>query len=145
MNYTERTNELFKYFKDDMNYESPINIILGEMTVHREDNILKVVQKEFIDVNKEELAKALAYDRGQYKKGYEDGIRASKWIPCSERLPDLTIGNRFSDDVLVTIEWDNGETISAISRYNKNGFWDSDGLDRKVIAWQPLLEPYKGE
>lgn len=54
-------------------YESPITQIMGEMTTKYEDDCLKVVQSYGFTVNKEELTKALQYDRGQYLKGYGDG------------------------------------------------------------------------
>ena len=54
-------------------YESPITQIVGEMTTKYEDDCLKVVQSYGFTVNKEELTKALQYDRGQYAKGYSDG------------------------------------------------------------------------
>lgn len=55
------------------NYESPITQILGEMQTEYENHVLKAVQNVGIHVNREELVKALAYDRGQYVKGYKDG------------------------------------------------------------------------
>ena len=33
------------------------------------------ILKVGVNVNKEELIKALQYDRGQYNKGYEDGFK----------------------------------------------------------------------
>lgn len=54
-------------------WESPINQILGELQMHLEGETLKAVQNVGIDVDKEELIKALQYDRGQYEKGYKDG------------------------------------------------------------------------
>lgn len=54
-------------------YESPTEIIQTEMQMDGE--ILKAVQGVGIDVNKEELIKALAYDREQYVKGYKDGVK----------------------------------------------------------------------
>ena len=54
-------------------YESPITQILGEMQTQYENDCMKVVQQCGFDVNKEELIKALSYDRNQYSKGYEDG------------------------------------------------------------------------
>lgn len=54
-------------------YESPINQILGEMQTTYENECMKVVQSVGFDVNKEELTKALQYDRNQYEKGYADG------------------------------------------------------------------------
>lgn len=54
-------------------YESPVNIIYGEMQTQIEGDVFKAIQNVGIDVNKEELIKALQYDRGQYEKGYSDG------------------------------------------------------------------------
>jgi hypothetical protein len=54
-------------------YESPVNIIYGEMQTQIEGDVFKAIQNVGIDVNKKELLKALQYDRGQYEKGYSDG------------------------------------------------------------------------
>jgi hypothetical protein len=60
-------------------YESPITKIcaniIHEQTLQEEDMVFKAIQKCNIEVNKEELIKALKYDRNQYNKGYEDGIK----------------------------------------------------------------------
>ena len=53
-------------------YESPIEIILGEVKLQQEDGILRAVQEQKIRVDKKELKKALRYDRDQYRKGYYD-------------------------------------------------------------------------
>ena len=37
-----------------------------------EENIFKAIQNVDINVDREELIKALKYDRDQYNKGYED-------------------------------------------------------------------------
>jgi hypothetical protein len=54
-------------------YESPINQILGEMQISYENECLKAVQSCGFDVNREELLRAVKYDREQYSKGYSDG------------------------------------------------------------------------
>lgn len=56
-------------------YESPIEIIYGQLQTQLDGDIFRAVQKADILVNKEELTKALQYDRDQYDKGYADGIR----------------------------------------------------------------------
>lgn len=56
-------------------YESPIEVITNKLQLEYENNIMKVIQGYAINVNKEELIKALKYDRDQYRKGYEDGMR----------------------------------------------------------------------
>ena len=55
-------------------YESPINIITGQIKTNYEDEIFRAVQNVGINVDREELLKALEYDRGQYEKGYNNAI-----------------------------------------------------------------------
>ena len=54
-------------------YESPINIIISKLCTNLESDCLQAVQRYGFDVDKEELAKALNYDRKQYEKGHTDG------------------------------------------------------------------------
>lgn len=56
-------------------YESPIKMLIADTEIQYEDNCIKAVQRYGIDVDKDELIKALAYDRRQYDKGYADGQR----------------------------------------------------------------------
>ena len=60
-------------------YESPIELIISDMQhkVRQEQDkqIYEAVQRVDVNVNKEELIKALNYDRQQYEKGYADGIK----------------------------------------------------------------------
>lgn len=75
---TDRLNDI----KDGMNYESPIELIVGEMEHQIADNMFKVIQSYDIKVDKDELIKALHYDRKQYEKGYEEGYKAGYDIGC---------------------------------------------------------------
>ena len=54
-------------------YESPINMIISKLCTNLESDCLQAVQRYGFDVDKEELAKALNYDRNQYEKGHKDG------------------------------------------------------------------------
>lgn len=59
-------------------YESPINIIesaVTELQEQQEEGVFRLIRRYGITVDKEELLKALAYDRNQYNKGYDDGVR----------------------------------------------------------------------
>lgn len=58
-----------------LGYESPITLIAREMETKMEGDVMNVVQQYGINVNKEELLKALMYDRDQYAKGYAKGRR----------------------------------------------------------------------
>lgn len=59
-------------------YESPIELtcseIYSQIVKEQEDEILQAVIKTGVNVNKEELVKALSYDRNQYSKGFKDGV-----------------------------------------------------------------------
>ena len=57
-----------------MSYKSPIDIIYGDIQTKIEGDIVKAIQGCNIDIDKDELIKALNYDRNQYSKGYEDGV-----------------------------------------------------------------------
>ena len=59
-------------------YESPITLVEDEISMCSEDNIYRAVQECRIDVDKDELIKALKYDRRQYEKGYADALNQIK-------------------------------------------------------------------
>lgn len=66
----------------DFNYESPITKIEQEIAsqiVETEEGKLMYEVKKAIgySIEKEELIKALQYDREQYEKGYNDGYNAN--------------------------------------------------------------------
>ena len=52
--------------------------VFQKMNEDFENSIFKAIQKVGINVDKEELLKALIYDRGQYDKGYEDAMNEVK-------------------------------------------------------------------
>lgn len=56
-------------------WESPIYQYTTDIQTKIENDIMTCVASYGIDVDKEELLKALAYDRDQYDKGYTDGYR----------------------------------------------------------------------
>jgi rubrerythrin len=69
-------------------YQSPIHQIVGDISTQiiqdGENQIFQAIQKSNIVVEKDELIKALQYDRNQYDKGYSDGrasaIKTGHWI-----------------------------------------------------------------
>ena len=63
-------------------YQSPIEFITIQLNTQIEDGIYKAVQKYGVKVDKDELIKALQYDRGQYQKGYND--RDSEIVRCKD-------------------------------------------------------------
>lgn len=48
-------------------YESPIKVIQGELETQLEGEILKAVRRVDVTVDRDELIRALRYDREQYQ------------------------------------------------------------------------------
>lgn len=65
-----------------MSYQSPIELIQTQMEERITDTIFEAVMSVGVNVDKEELLKALAYDRCQYQKGYAD--RAQEIVRCKD-------------------------------------------------------------
>ena len=68
-----------------------------------------------------------------------ENVRNDGWIPVSERLPDKGIYVMCCfDDGTVDVLWQNWQEDKSLLFYA-----DIDKQIRKVVAWQPLPEPYK--
>lgn len=57
-------------------YDSPIELFTAEIQAKLEDGVVDLLKHIDIDVDKDELLRALKYDRDQYHKGFSDGKRA---------------------------------------------------------------------
>ena len=69
------------------NYQSPIELVeinplenivekaASDIAKQIDCEIFTAVRRVAVNVNEEELRKALAYDRDQYEKGYADGLK----------------------------------------------------------------------
>lgn len=69
-------NALMNFDEVDLyDYDSPIKTLAEQISQESDDGVLKAVTRVGIDINKEELIKALQYDRNQYKKGFDDGVK----------------------------------------------------------------------
>lgn len=56
-------------------YKSPVEIVQEQLKTQLDNKILfRVTQEIGINIDKDELLKALAYDRQQYEKGYNKAI-----------------------------------------------------------------------
>jgi hypothetical protein len=64
-----------KAIRDHSGYSSPIQLILSDIQMKLEDNVCEAVQSVGVNVDKDELIKALQYDREQYAKGFTDGYK----------------------------------------------------------------------
>jgi hypothetical protein len=73
-----------------MMYESPISVffdrVVDDLKKQQDEHIYRAVVDVGVSVDKDELVKALNYDRGQYEKGYDDGYGAAlrELIRCRE-------------------------------------------------------------
>lgn len=80
-------------------YKSPIEIahdLSNAVILMTEDEVMKAVYRVGVKVDKDELLRALVYDREQYKAGYLDGIEnAITWIDTY--CTDCDIGLRDND------------------------------------------------
>ena len=139
-------------------YKSPIDVIYQDIERKFENYIVRAVQKCDINVDKDELVRALQYDREQYEKGYADGRACVKWIPCKERLPEedkeVLISYRYKEgegnprhvDIDITTY---GQMYFGGRKVGEHKHWRAPfeyfTSNYEVIAWMPLPEPYKGE
>lgn len=135
-------------------YESPINLIYEQMAT----NIARKIDKEVIEqtmkvginVDRDEMIKALKYDRGQYDKGYADGLEAgkSKWISVEDELPETVIectadGEKWFNSEKVLAFTNDGEIkFGYFADYPDYSGWEEAeyGHDMKVEYWMPLPE-----
>lgn len=82
-----------------------------------------------------------------YEQGKKDA--SSKWVPCSERLPEdkyVLISKKSSkisgDKWCVTIAIRTADPRSRKIQWRDSGFGVIQ--DDKVLAWMPLPTPYRG-
>lgn len=57
-----------------MSYKAPIEVLINEAKLNFENGIYNAIQEFEIKVDKDELIKALNYDREMYIKGYNDAV-----------------------------------------------------------------------
>jgi len=132
-------------------YDSPIELFQGDMKVELEGTILKAVANVGVNVDKEELLKALNYDREQYQKGYEDAMNDVKHPRCL-KFEEIKAGMRVYDiysDTIIKVD----ETV-----YEENYYIDSrlkfvkymSNANLRVVPYRkgrfyPIAIPYVGE
>ena len=73
----------------ELSYKSPVNIVYQGCHTQLEGDIYKAIQSYGVCVDKDELIKALQYDRDQYKKGYADGCRCGRGKINSEVAKEI--------------------------------------------------------
>ncbi len=104
-------------------YESPINIMeiqdsfVSEIKEKTEEMVFTEIKRIGIDINKEELVKALSYDRNQYEKGHSDGYidAINEFVNLANQCSGYT-ENCIEHDLSLTIY-----TIHQIAEEMKKG------------------------
>ena len=97
-------------------YDSPIELFISEIQEKFENGIFEAVQRFDIDVNREELIRALKYDRDQYHKGFSDGRMSGRFERDEEivRCADCKYWQDNNDGYPhEECRWGHGETPDA--------------------------------
>ena len=134
-------------FDDPM--ETTIQKVARSIEAQEEEYIYKAVCRIGIDVDKDELRRALRYDRDQYEHGRFDGYTEARaefeqrWIPTRERLPESSgfyLATVMLDDPVLN----DGRTYGSVDIvYFTTAHTWADWDFEDVTAWMPLPEPYK--
>lgn len=127
-------------------YKSPIDVIYGQLETQLEGEVMQAVQRLHVNVDKEELLRALKHDRGQYEKGYLDAMDNKKWIPVTERLPEeegwylvYTTPKRAHKSI-------NKAMFCKGYEWKPEPYWrGAGGHWANVTHWMELPKPPKGE
>ena len=61
----------------DLSYQSPVEVMYKGFQTKLEGDIMTAIQEYGVIVDKDELVKALKYDRNQYEKGFIDGCNGA--------------------------------------------------------------------
>ena len=113
------------------------------MVMINKDDAIKAIQNLRLKTAQQAIRVLDVIDKlPQYEVDAKDTNVLGKWIPCSERLPEL--------DTPVLTQWRryySDENNIDILYLNGLGEWYADlGVPNgKVIAWMPLPEPYREE
>ena len=129
-------------------YESPIEFftktVTSKIAAEIDEKALEAVFQCGFSVNRDELEKALRYDRDQWRKGFADGVEHAqpKWISVKDRLPkkhEEVLA--CTDDGCMDVLW-LGDAMGVL-------FWEDNNFmcfpKDSVAYWMPLPEPPKEE
>lgn len=123
-------------------YKSPYSVSIVEKVAKEaaeefDGLVMKVTVDANITVDRDELLKALAYDRGQYDKGYGDGYQDGKrdaleWISVEDRCPE-----KYGDYLV----FDDCRNLYVNEWHCLLHKWQYD--DGRITHWAQLPEPPK--
>lgn len=96
----------------------------------------RVITKELWEKLYGALWRLMEYEDTGLTPDEIENLKKHRWTPVEKRLPEKR------DNYLCSVECA-GYRHRIIGHYNDPG-WTNDYGGRKVIAWMPLPEPYKG-
>ena len=122
-----------------MSYESPIDFILNNEEIKKDGNIVtEFRQYDVVVKDLKELAKALNYDREQYKAGYKDALETitDRIIYNMRKLEpkdykEIALYNHLLKDI---------ETISGILEKKSEGYYMAKLTEREKAARYEALQ-----
>lgn len=137
-----------------MSYNSPINVIsqmvdehIKEMQKQEETAIMaEITRKIGVDIDKDELIRALNYDRNQYEKGFFDGMMSGR-NEVESKLVHLSSSHCIGSEYLNRLEAQDADSdykefikkklCNDIGQYlydnNLISFTESDSFDNTLI------------
>lgn len=104
-----------------------LNGAIMQLVEMRENSMMPIIFKPYLDKVIETISEC------------DEPSDIPHWIPCTERLPET------EDYVLCTTETKKG-LRQVVRGYYMHDVKDwACGMNRNVLAWAPMPEPYKGE
>lgn len=131
--------QTYKMFENDKElYVSRDDVLKALQTEHCEDVISRQAVLDILD--RHTLSRMALYEIEDLPSVQPE----QKWIPCSERLPEMPTANELFENKELELYL---VTISA-ETYPFRAFWNgkffTDGWSKvEPIAWMPLPKPYK--
>lgn len=108
-----------------MSYESPIELLVTDIqhqiVQQQDEQIYQAVMSFIPNINREELLKALAYDRDQYNRGYDDGRQDAQ---------DELVRCKVCKHLVLTAEGEHDPDDCVCDYWMTDGLTDSDFCSR---------------
>ena len=145
-----------------MTREEAINFLKGYLDEEVYTEKCRNAHKMAIEALEQEPCKEQEIYEKAYKEGYDKGwsdgnfIGANRWIPISERLPEVnqrvlvTSYGRVCYAMMTSADGNSGHPVfrlqdSLNERVVCETTVHSEFTTSRIIAWMPLPEPYKTE